>query len=150
MAVAKLRRGPVGRVIPFDQTADGSTCVVRWRPEAPELTAEKGKPWPKALIIFKRALNEALDAAGKMTTRRVGMPEVKAVDREAVRAEFFRSYPGDTPHAKKLAFLRCVKDAVDRGFICSINVGPDLGQTIFWTPWRLKTANGSNTERYGS
>lgn len=62
------------------------------------------------------------------------MPEVRAVDREAVRAEFFRVYPGDTQKAKRDAFLRCAKDAVERGIICSINVGPDLGQTIFWTP----------------
>ena len=62
------------------------------------------------------------------------MPEVKAVDREAVRAEFFRLYPGDTHKAKKDAFLRCAKNAVAKGVMCSINVGPDLGQTIFWIP----------------
>jgi len=135
MAVTKLRAGPVGRVVPFDleKTDDGSTCVVRWRPDEPAPPAS-GKPWPKALIIFKRALDEALDAAGKTTTPRPGMPEVKAVDREAVRTEFFRLYPGDTQKAKSLAFLRCAKDAVERGIMCSINVGPDLGQTIFWTP----------------
>lgn len=53
MAVTKLRAGPVGRVVPFEleKTDDGSTCVVRWRPDEPELTAEKGKRWPRALII---------------------------------------------------------------------------------------------------
>jgi hypothetical protein len=136
LAIAKLRAGPTGRVIPFDlaKTDDGLTCIVRWRPDEPELTAPRGKPWPKALIIFKRALDEALDSAGKTTTPRAGMPEVRAVDREAVRAEFFRLYPGDTQKAKSLAFLRCAKDAVERGIMCSINVGPDLGKTIFWTP----------------
>jgi hypothetical protein len=136
MAVTKLRAGPVGRVVPFDlmKTDDGLTCVVRWHPDEPELTTPRGKPWPKALIIFKRALDEALGSVGKTTIPRAGMPEVRAVDREAVRAEFFRLYPGDTQKAKSLAFLRCAKDAVERGITCSINVGPDLGQTIFWTP----------------
>ena len=94
--------------------------------------AEGRRQWPKALIIFKRALDEALDAAGKTTTPRAGMPEVKAVDREAVRAEFYRLTPSDTPEAKRQSFHRCAKDAVERGVMCSINVGPDLGQTIFW------------------
>ena len=89
---------------------------------------------PKALIIFKRALDEALDSAGKTTIPRAGMPEVKAVDREAVRAEFYRLYPGETQEAKRQAFARCAKDAVERGVLYSINVGPDLAQTIFWTP----------------
>ena len=137
MTVTKLRSGPVGRVISFDltKTEDGFTCVVSWRLDEPELAvSQQGKPWPKALRIFKRALDEALGNFGKTTTPRAGMPEVRAVDREAVRAEFFRLYPGDTQKAKSLAFLRCAKDAVERGVMCSINVGPDLGQTIFWTP----------------
>ena len=69
-------------------------------------------------------------------TPHAGMPEVKAVDRDVVRAEFFRLYPGDAQKAKSLAFLRWAKDAVERGVVCSINVvrSPDLGQTIFWTP----------------
>ena len=135
LAVAKLRAGPTGRVVPFSltQTNDGLTCTVQWLADAEPESAPKGRQWPKALIIFKRALDEALDAAGKTTTPRAGMPEVKAVDRETVRTEFYRLYPGDAA-AKKQAFLRCAKDAVERGVVCAINVGPDLGQTIFWIP----------------
>ena len=135
MAVTKLRAGPVGRVVPFDleKTDDGVTCVVRWRPDEPELAAPHGKAWPKALVIFKRALDEALDAAGKTTVPRAGMPEVKAVDQETARTEFYRLYPGDA-ELKKKAFQRCAKDAVERGVMCSINTGPDLGLTIFWVP----------------
>jgi AAA domain len=135
LAVAKLRAGPTGRIVPFSlaQTDDGFTCTVNWLADAEPESAPKGRQWPKALIIFKRALDEALDAAGKTTTPRAGMPEVKAVDREAVRTEFYRLYPGDA-ETKRQSFYRCVKDAVERGVMCSINVGPDLGQTIFWTP----------------
>jgi hypothetical protein len=83
------------------------------------------------LNIFKRAFDEALDIAGKTTVPRAGMPEVKAVDQEAVRAEFYRLYPGNA-EARKKAFNRCAKEAVERHVISSINTGPDLGQTIFW------------------
>jgi hypothetical protein len=137
LAVAKLRGGPTGRVIPFELTGteDGSTCVVVWRLDTPEEpAAAKRKPWPKSLIIFKRALNGALCDLGKDTIPRAGMPLVKAVDSEAVRAEFYRLYVADTPRAKRVAFNRCAKDAVERGVMYAINVGPDLGRTIFWTP----------------
>jgi hypothetical protein len=135
LVVTKLRAGPVGRVVHFDlvKTEDGTTCTVRWRPDEPELATPKGKQWPKALIVFKQALDEALDAAGKTTVPRAGMPEVKAVDEEAVRREFYRLYPGNA-EARKKAFHRCAKDAVERRLMSSINTGPDLGLTIFWAP----------------
>jgi AAA domain len=135
LAVAKLRAGPTGRIIPFElaRTLDGLTCIVRWMDTEPESAAPKVKAWPKALRIFKRALDEALGSVGKMTTPRAGMPEIRAVDQEAVRAEFYRQYVADTPSAKRKAFIRCAKDAVERGVMCSISTGPDLGQTIFWT-----------------
>jgi hypothetical protein len=110
------------------------TCFVRWRDIETEPAAPKGKPWPKSLAIFRSAFDEALGNSGKTTVSRAGMSEVKAVDREAVRDEFLRLYPADTPHAKKEAFRRCVQNAFARGVICSINVGPDLGQTILWVP----------------
>ena len=109
LAVTKLRAGPVGRVVPFDlmPTGDGSTCAVRWRTDA-ETEPPKGKKWPKALIIFKRALDEALGSAGKKTTPRAGMPEVRAVDREAVRDEFFSPLSGGhrEGEARRLPSLR--------------------------------------------
>lgn len=136
LAVTKLRSGPTGRVIAFRlaQTDNGQTCTVKWSDAEPEATEKpKGKPWPKALAIFKRAFDEALGSSGKTTVPRAGMPEVKAVDRDLVREEFMRLYPADTPHAKGEAFRRCVKDAVARGVLYAVNVGPDLAQTILWT-----------------
>jgi AAA domain len=135
MAVVKLRAGPTGRVVPFELEAaeDASTRVVRWREETQaEQTTTKAKPWPKALNIFKRALDEAIDSAGKPMTPRAGMPEVRAVDRETVRTEFFRRYPADNAKSKGEAFRRCEKDAVVRGILCSLSIGPDMAQTIFW------------------
>ncbi len=92
----------------------------------------KGKAWPKALVIFKRALDEAMGSFGKTTVPRAGMPEVWAVDLERVRDEFSRLYPADGADAKRKAFGRGVKDAAERGLIGSMNVGPDLAQTILW------------------
>jgi hypothetical protein len=137
LAVAKLRAGPTGRIVLFElvKPIDSPTCAVCWRVDSePEPAEPKRREWPKALRVFKRAFDEALSAAGKAIVPRTGMPEVKAVDREAVRREFLRLYVADTPKAKSVAFIRCAKDAVERGVMCSINVGPDLGQTIFWTP----------------
>jgi hypothetical protein len=135
VAVTKLRSGPTGLVIPFRlaPTMDGATCTVAWSAVAPAPPPSKVKPWPKALAVFKRAFDEALGQFGKTTVPRAGMPEVKAVDREHVRDEFFRLYPADTHNAKKEAFRRGVNDAVNRGLMNSINVGPDLAQTILWT-----------------
>jgi AAA domain len=134
LVVAKLRIGAAGYTIPFnlEGAADGLTCTVKWADAEPELAVPKGKSWPKALIIFKRALDEALGSVGRATTPRPGTPEVKAVDREAVRTEFYRLYPADDTKAKGKAFARGEKDAIERGVMCAIGVGPDLAQTIFW------------------
>jgi hypothetical protein len=136
MALAKLRSGSNGRIVNFSlaQTDDGETCTVAWSADAvAEPKTSKAKPWPKSLMTIKRAFDEALGNFGKTTIPRAGMKEVKAVDREHVREEFFRLYSGETYNAKKKAFNRGVQDAVDRGVLCSINIGPDLAQTILWT-----------------
>jgi AAA domain len=137
MAVTKLRSGPNGRIIAFRlaPTVEGITCTVEWA-DADDVAAQppKGNPLPKSLRILKRAFDEALGAFGKTTVPRVGMPEVKAVDRDHVRDEFLRIYPADSAHAKGEAFRRCVKDAVERGALCAINTGPDMDQTILWLP----------------
>ncbi len=134
LAVAKLRAGPTGRVIPFhlEPTTDGLTCTVKWTGDQ-SVEPVSSRQWTKGLTIFKRALDEALGGVGRMTVPRPGMPEVLAVDKEAVRDEFYRQYPEANSDAKRQAFRRCVKDAVERGVLCSINTGPDLTKTIFWT-----------------
>jgi AAA domain len=144
MAVTKLRSGPNGRVVAFRlaPTVDGKTCTVEWS-DAYDVAADtpaKGNPLPKSLRILKRAFDEALGSFGKTTVPRTGMGEVRAVDQDRVKEEFFRLYPtsaGDArkeAHAKGEAFRRAVKDAVERGVLCAINTGPDLSQTILWTP----------------
>jgi hypothetical protein len=73
---------------------------------------------------LRRRLNRRLEALGnfgKTTVLRAGMSEAKAVDREAVRDEFLRLYPADTPHAKKEAFRRCVHRPSPR-LICEFRI----------------------------
>jgi AAA domain/Bifunctional DNA primase/polymerase, N-terminal len=137
LAVTKLRNGPTGRVIPFDlrqtETEFGSTCIVEWRPTAIEAPpVEKPKGWPKSLVIFKRALLNALTDFGKKLRPFAGNLEVLAVDREKVRAEFMLAYPADSRKAKGEAFRRSEKDAVERGFIVSRSIGEDLAATVLW------------------
>ena len=137
LAVTKLRNGPTGRVIPFElrqtETEFGSTCVVDWRLTAVETApVEKPKAWPKSLLIFKRALLNALTDFGKKMRPFADNLEVLAVDREKVRAEFMRAYPADNRKAKGESFRRCEIEAVKRGFVGSRSIGEDLATTVFW------------------
>jgi AAA domain/Bifunctional DNA primase/polymerase, N-terminal len=137
LAVTKLRNGPTGRVIPFElrqtETEFGSTCVVDWRLTAVEAApVEKPKAWPKSLVIFKRALQNALTDFGARMRPFADNLEVLVVDREKVRAEFMRAYPADNRKAKGESFRRCEIEAVKRGFIVSRSIGEDLAATVFW------------------
>jgi hypothetical protein len=57
-------------------------------------------------------------------------PEVVAVDREKVRAEFFKIYPAENIKAKRESFLRCEKDAAARSIIACHDDG---AVTLFWS-----------------
>ena len=136
LATTKLRNGPTGRVIPFELrqtvTQFGVTCIVEWRlTETEAAPVEKPKAWPKSLLIFKRALLNALPDFGKRMRPFADNLEVLVVDREKVRAEFMRAYPADSRKAKGEAFRRSEKDAVERGFIVSRSIG-DLTATVLW------------------
>jgi hypothetical protein len=137
LAVTKLRSGPTGRVIPFElrqtETQFGSTCIVEWRQTATEAApVEKTKGWPKSLLIFKRALLNAITEFGVRMRPFADNLEVLAVDREKVRAEFMRAYPADNRKAKGESFRRCEIEAVKRGFVGSRSIGEDLATTVFW------------------
>jgi hypothetical protein len=80
--------------------------------------------WTKTLRIFKRALQVTLDDLGADLHPWVDGPTVRAVNKEAVRAEFYKAYPaeGETPQqrqeASRKAFNRAVTDALERNLIC--------------------------------
>jgi hypothetical protein len=58
---------------------------------------------------------------------------VLAAKRDLVRAEFMKSYPADTAHAKNVAFQRCEQAAVAGNLMVSRAVGPlERATTSFW------------------
>jgi AAA domain len=135
LAVAKIRNGAAGRVIPFELKPVDGTCVVDWRLDGAAAAAESEKPkerWPKTLAIFKRALQNALTDFGSKMHPFADNLEVLAVDREKVRNEFMRSYPGDNRKTKGEAWRRYEKDAVSRDLIGSRELGGDQSKTVFW------------------
>lgn len=135
LALVKERGRAVGQVIPFDlaPTPDGLTCTVSWRPdEQAEATDAKTSLGVSILI---RAFEDARDEAGVMDIPIAGMPKVKVVDREFVRARFNELYEpkgeGDAAHAKRSAFGRAAEKAKLARLIC---VKERSGRTVFWSP----------------
>jgi hypothetical protein len=149
LAVRKLRGGATGaetqfglRVVELGNDRDGepvTTCVVEWSPETSNTVTPtvKSGGWPKPLKILGRALMAIL-AEHSRDVRPFGFEGsvVKAVDREQVRSEFYRSYPtadGKTEEqrkeAKRKAFNRNLRDATAKGLIGVREVD---GVTMVW------------------
>jgi hypothetical protein len=158
--VRKVRGAPQGAEIPFtpklvdlgfDQNGNPvGTLTIVWGQEKASAGATAGQPvWPKHLQIFHQALTEALISDGKELRLGVDGPVVKAVDRERVRAEFYRIYPveGDTEdkkqEARRKAYNRKFNDAQERRLI---GVWVDGKRTDVWLVARGPAADsrGSN------
>jgi hypothetical protein len=133
----KQRAGASGLTIPFELKpvslfeSGASTCFVDWQAASTGTgtnTKSGGKP-SKALAIFLEALHNMLADQGFRTRPFADGPEVTAVDREAVRNEFLKTYPADNLDAKGEAFRRSEKNAVAGGFLFSRQIGE---RTLFW------------------
>jgi hypothetical protein len=103
----------------IDEEGDPVTsCVVE---EVDQPCKGSRSRWPDSLRVFKQAFEEALISAGRLSTPRAGMPEVRAVDLEVVRTEFKRLYvpsssdPKSATRATNEAFRRCIDSARGRG-----------------------------------
>ena len=131
LAVAKLRGGPTGRVVPFALRAAAAfgsdtgetTCFVEWGDAtgAEPTSPKRQRPvWAGKASILKRAMGAALAEHGK-TKRPFGSegPEVRAVDRERVRAEFYASYSADgaSQDTKRRNFNRLIDSAQEKNLI---------------------------------
>ncbi|MGA2493335.1 MAG: AAA family ATPase [Roseiarcus sp.] len=145
LAIRKVRGAPTGQEIPFRTRSvvvhenagfDAvTTLVIDWvsMPEAERAPAAKIRGWPKALVIFKKALDFVLVDAGQRLRPFVDGPEVVAATRNAVRAEFMKSYPADDRKAKGIAFRRCEEKAIANGLIQSREVGAaESAETFLW------------------
>jgi len=100
-------------------------------PDPPLMTRRRG--WPKALIVFRDALLEAIVVHGE-DFRVEGGPLVRAVDTERVRETFYKSYVtdgADPQQAQRKAFLRCLHQAQMKQLV-GVRVFP-TGRQLVWS-----------------
>jgi hypothetical protein len=72
--------------------------------------------------MLRQALTVCLLDQGKMLRPFPDGPTVRAVDLEAVRAEFYRTYPADgndkqKQETRRKAFQRSIRDVQERGLV---------------------------------
>jgi hypothetical protein len=117
LAVRKQRDGICGIELPFtprdvtigiDDDGDAVTRkVLDWNKQAATGTQADADPgWSKSLQLLRRILMTMLADAGTELKPFADGPVVCAVDRELVRAEFYKQYSADGDQKKKTA-TRC-------------------------------------------
>ena len=142
LACVKARDGEQGPISPFDLEfvelgldADGEiygSCCVAPREGASRF--EKTAKPSKGQRIIQDAITETLDSLGKIIVPRAGMPPVKAVKVNELRAEFDRRYvideadPLKAAHTKRMAFKR----ALDRLPPAHFGAGATEGADWIW------------------
>lgn len=141
MAVRKLRGGITGEVthysldvVPIGVSRAGepiTTCVVVWNLGQGATAAPSARDrWPISLRIFKTAMQTALAEHGQLLRPFAAEGSgVRAVTEAKVRAEFMASYPVEgeveskRSDAKRKAFRRALKSAIDRALVVSREQG---------------------------
>lgn len=134
MAVAKLRGGAGGAVTPFRLRqvkvgeAGGTTCVVDWDPAGEPAQASAQKPaksgWSGKGRLLKAAIECATIEHGELKRPFGGDgPEVKAVERERVRTEFYASYAAEDIATKRKAFGRLLDQALVARLVAAREIG---------------------------
>jgi hypothetical protein len=142
LAVRKTRGGVAGREYPFavrivdTGTKDAkerteTTLVIDWA-VAPQPSVKAGRQWPKSLRVLHGIMTNILLDAGTEQRPFIDGPLVRTVDRELVRAEFYKQHAtdGDTEkqkqNSRRQAFNRAVKEAQAKGLICIREIGSVL------------------------
>jgi hypothetical protein len=143
LALRKRRSGQNGEEFPFstrvvelgaDQFGEPvTTLTIDWAPQGAKVPT-KGKPWSKSLRLLQQCLATALTESGSEQRPFADGPTVRAVDLEAVRAEFFKSYPADGDEKQKRettkrAFNRAIKDAQASKLVAVRNLD---GKSLVW------------------
>lgn len=118
LAVAKLRTGSTGLVVPFelreiDLGDDENTAFIEWQHSSqPENRSTRA--WFGKAKILRTAMEVALTDHGR-PLRPYGAegPQVMAVDRQRVRTEFYASYSAEDTRTdtKRRAFTRLIDSA---------------------------------------
>src|SRR5262245_28394344 len=144
VTVEMMRDGPEDTVVTSklesinvgeDEAGKVLTSLVVVPSEAPIHTDHK---WSRGLAVFRKALLVALAAAGELINEGDASyaPQVRAVDLEHVRTEFYRSYlaKGDDDRQRqknrRQQFSRCIDGAQKEGLIRALVRGS--GQTMVW------------------
>jgi hypothetical protein len=137
LAVRKVRGGIAGREYHFTTTIIDTkvvdsklrpitTLTITWSEQSDPVADTKDKkkdPWSKSLRLLRRVLMNLLVDRGVDQHPYPDGPIVRAVDKEVVRAEFYKDYPADGETAEKKqvaknkAFNRAIKDAQAAGLI---------------------------------
>ena len=116
-----------------------TTLVVEWEDQRatafdPHPKDNRRKRPPRSRAIFKKALDSALAHTEQKIRPIADGPEVVAVKRDAVRAEFLKTYTADSPKAKTMAFGRCEKDAITAGLMTAHEIGSPESAATFFCP----------------
>jgi hypothetical protein len=143
LAVRKLREGISGLEIPFtardvtigiDDDGDPETRKVLDWDKSATTGAPDASGWCPSLQLLRRILMSMLADAGIEVMPFADGPVVRAVDRELIRAEFYKQYPADgdekqKAEARRRAFSRAIKDAQAKSLIMVREIG---GTQLVW------------------
>lgn len=132
MALRKLRGGQTGSETHFNaevvDLGGETTCIIEWKgePLAGSKRTDRKDRWSQSIKILRAALAEVLINKGRECDPfGDGKLTVKVVPLNAVRMEFEARYPADgadadkRADAKRKAFRRAVKDALEQDLISS-------------------------------
>jgi hypothetical protein len=132
LATRKRRSGAAGLEFPFSvrpvevPLADGrteGTLVIDWGRQAQAASKPGKDDWrAPALRLLRQVLMNTLVDQGKDIKPFSDGPTVRAIDQEAVRSEFYKSYPAEGDEqarraARQKAFRRAVLDAQGKSLI---------------------------------
>jgi hypothetical protein len=111
LALRKRRGGRNGEEFPFTTRVielgtnqygeTETTLAIDWASEGARTIVGESRPWSKSLRLFQQCLSTALADLGKQQRPYADGPIVQAVDMEAVRAEFQKSYPAEGDDKQK-------------------------------------------------
>jgi hypothetical protein len=127
LAIRKRKTGENGLEFPFTvetvETGEAeTTLVINWSPAGATAAKPKGDSWSKATKLLRQVLMNMLASAGQDIRPYADGPIVRGVDRELVRAEFYKSKPADgdakqRAEARRKAFNRSTDQAHERELV---------------------------------
>ncbi len=134
LAVTKLRGAATGLMVPFslkpvpvDQWGN-THCGIEWNDTVDLNAAASQKPekpaWSGNARVLKDAMERAMIDFGKPKRPYIDMTtDVKVVEADKVRAEFYATYPAENQEAKRQAFNRLLKSVLTKHLVAARAIG---------------------------